>query len=325
MYTNQDERDVEVVCYNQDHIKKVLTLIRKNFDKYFDNFLEESGSLISKEKIEQIQEKFGISVKENHSKSKSKRFKEIIRIDIEEFEKDREKYETILDEEFLEESEEDLATFKSSTLKNECPIIHSTYYNKSAKELDKYRKEFDISDAKDLWIVIQNLYYFAQDYNDEFSDNDYDDIKNYKDLHISNLDTDDYTVYGVIGGGIKSHMLYKLYPRLFPNRSRYSIWALWYLTDKDVIDCIMDSEFLMIDLNKLITQQNYLYPYELFTFYAHQIYQMLRKKSDELNVGLDNEYRYVYVDSFLKSIAKQHQDEIDVLKKQIDNGGWSYV
>lgn len=33
MYTNQDERDVEVVCYNQDHIKKVLTLIRKNFDK----------------------------------------------------------------------------------------------------------------------------------------------------------------------------------------------------------------------------------------------------------------------------------------------------
>lgn len=325
MYTNQDERDVEVVCYNQDHIKKVLTLIRKNFDKYFDNFLEESGSLISKEKIEQIQEKFGVSVKDNHSKSKSKRFKEIIRIDIEEFEKDREKYETILDEEFLEESEEDLATFKSSTLKNECPIIHSTYYNKSAKELDKYRKEFDISDAEDLWIVIKNLYYFAQEYNDEFSDNDYDDIKNYEDLHISDLDTDDYTVYGVIGGGIKSHMLYKLYPKLFPNRSRYSIWSLWYLTDKDVIDCIMDSEFLMIDLNKLITQQNYLYPYGLFTFYAHQIYQMLRKKADELNVGLDSEYRYVYVDSFLKFIAKQHQDEIDILKKQIDNGGWSYV
>lgn len=328
MYTNQDERDVESVCYEQDHIEKVLTLIRKNFDQYFRNFIEaESGLYISKEDVDKIGTNLGIRItQKNKFKDITKKFKNIIKEAIEDFEKDREKYECILNDEVLEEYEEDSVTFKSIALKNECPIIHATYYNKSAKELDKYRHQFNISNSDELLTVVTNLYYFAENYNNEFYDiNNYDSINRYWNLQISNLDTDDYTVYGVIGGGIKSHMLYKLYPGLFPNRSRDAIWSLWYLTDKSVIDCEMDSEFLMIDINKYITQQNYFYPYELFTFYAHQIYQMLRNKAEELNVGFDDEYRYVYVDSFLKFVTKEHQEEINILKSQMRDGGYFYV
>lgn len=211
-------------------------------------------------------------------------------------------------------------------LKNECPIIHSTIHNKRAKELDKYRYEFNISDPNDLLNVVSNLYNFAEEYYHETYDLEtYDQINNYEELGYGILDTDDYTVYGVIGGGIKTHMLYKVYPAVFPNRSRDAIWALWYLTDKNTFGCKQDSEFLMIDINKFITQQNYFYPYELFAFYAHQIFQMLKEKADQNDVYLDPEYRYVFVDSFLGFVAKKHDEEISFLKQQIRDGGFGYA
>ena len=117
-------------------------------------------------------------------------------------------------------------------------------------------------------------------------------------------------------------MLYKVYPEVFPNRSRRAIWALWYLSDKKVIDCKYDSEFLMIDTQKTITQQNYFYPYEIFAFYAHRIFQMLKEKAKENNVFLDPKYRYIFVDVFMDFIAKQHDEDISFFKSQIKDGGY---
>ena len=120
-------------------------------------------------------------------------------------------------------------------------------------------------------------------------------------------------------------MLYKVYPAIFPNRSRDAIWALWYLTDKKTFDCKQDSEFLMIDINKFITQQNYFYPYELFAYYAHQIFQMLKEKAESIDVYFDPAYRYVIVDAFLGFVAKKHDDEISILKQQIRDGGFGFA
>ena len=120
-------------------------------------------------------------------------------------------------------------------------------------------------------------------------------------------------------------MLYKVHPSLFPNRSRSAIWALWYLTDKESFGCKTDSEFLMIDLDKNIVQQNYFYPYQLFAFYAFEIYKLLRGKAKELNVDIDPDYRYVIVDAFLEYIAMEHDEEIAFLKSQIRDGGMGYA
>ena len=209
-------------------------------------------------------------------------------------------------------------------MKDECPIIKSTIYNKRAKVLDKYRRDYSISNANELLSIVANLYNFAVDHVDNVYDPDsYDEITQYSDLLFSELDTESCTVYGVIGGGIKSHMLYKYDPSIFPNRSRMAVWSLWYLTGKKVIDCKYDSEFLMIDTHASITQQNYFYPYELFAFYAHQIFQLLRVEAEKLGVYLNPEYRYVIVDSFLSFIADSHASEIDLFASQIresDNG-----
>ena len=190
-----------------------------------------------------------------------------------------------------------------------------------------YRYEFSIAAPDNLLSVVSNLSRFAKEYMEEFyNEENYDEpIYYYDDLELGDIDTEDYTAYGVIGGGIKSHMLYKVQPSAFPNRSRNALWALWYLSGKKTFGCEMDSEFLMIDVDKSITQQNYFYPYELFSYYAFHIYALLKEKAEELGVYIDPGYRYVAVDRFLDFIAKEHDDEISFLKSQIKDGGFGYA
>lgn len=289
MYRQNSDRSLEPVCYEHEHIEQVLETIKFKFPQYFNDFvMSEGGYGVSKEDIQRLAEKFGIhKVKTNKNVDVAKKYKQIIVDALENFQRDRDKYLAIFDKEALEEYEDDPQYFKSTVLKNECPIIHSTLFS-SAKELEKYKRDFYLSDANALLRVVTNLCYFSQDYYHKVYDEaTYDLITCYEDLKVGPLDTEDYTVFGVIGGGIKSHLLYKVYPAVFPNRSRDAIWALWYLTDKKTFDCKQDSEFLMIDVKNSITQQNYFYPYELFTFYAHQIYQLLRQKAQEYKVYLD--------------------------------------
>lgn len=323
MYTRMDNSGVEDICYEQEHVEKVLAVIKENFDDHFMRFLETTGGKgVSLESIQSLQRKFGIEVQQKKKHSNlTENYKEIIRDAIEEFEKDREDYKKIFRQSWLEDLDEDADFFKSKVLKNECPIIRKTLANKKAKELDKYRLSFSLADPDWLLHVVYNLCVFGDDYQGNYNPNTYEDSQTYQDLDLSLLDTDEYTAYGVIGGGIKTHMLYKVHPALFPNRSRNAIWALWYLTNKKTFGCKTDSEFLMIDRDKSITQQNYFYPYQLFAYYAFEIYKMLRDKATEYNAFIGTEYRYVIVDAFFEFIAMEHDEEITFLKSQIREGG----
>jgi len=328
MYAFQDERSVEKICYEQEHVDKVLEIIKNTFSKYFVEFLAYEGKAgLTEHDVQRIADSLGVDGKaKKKSKDKTQSYKNIIIQGLADFEKDRKKYLDIFDEDTLEEYQDDPSVFKSKTLKHECPIIKSTIYNKRAKVLDKYRRDFKLSDANELLSVVTNLFNFAENYiENEYDLNIYDSIIGYADLSLSELDTKSCTVYGVIGGGIKSHMLYKNNPAVFPNRSRMAIWALWYLSDKKVIDCTMDSEFLMIDEKANTTQQNYFYPYELFAFYAHQIFQLLKSKAEELDVYLDPEYRYVIVDSFLSFVSDCHAADIELLTNQIKDSDYGFI
>ena len=319
---------IEDVCYGEEHIKDVVAEIEKNFEVYFRKFIEtEAGIGVSKDSFERMKKNFGIeSLGNGTDKELRNNFKTIIIESVDSFERDREADLEILDEELLEEYEDDPNTFKSKVMRNQCPVIRATLQNKKAKELDKYRAQFSRASSEEMLEVIQTLCAFADRYYNEFYDKDtYDEIEDYLELDMELMDTDEFTVYGVIGGGIKSHMLYKLYPEIFANRSRSALWALWYLSGKKTFDCEMDSEFLMIDVEKSIAQQNYFYPYELFIYYAFEIYKMLKKKAEKMNLYIDPEYRYVIVDEFLSFVADMHDDEIAVLKSQIRDGGMGFV
>lgn len=324
MYWSSEFRDVENICYTAKHIKSVLCIIKETFEKdYFDIFLETcAGRIVSSSNFNKLKKTFGvISSGKNINQKFTDNYKSIIKSAIKDFESDREIYKEILDKEYLEEYEDDAAAFKSGVLKSKCPIIRKTLLNKRAKDLDSYRYNFNTADPNWLLKIVSNICDFAAEYKKNYNSDIYENIQSFEDLKMYPLDTEDYTAYGVIGGGIKSHMLYKAYPEIFPNRSRDAIWALWYLSKKKTFDCETDSEFLMIDTKASITQQNYFYPYRLFAYYAFEVYKLLKNMAIKYGLEIDVNYRYVIVDSFLKFIADENSDEINFLKSQIKDGG----
>lgn len=317
--------NIEEKCYEEQHIEGVLTEIKANFHDYFDLFFQsEAGAALKEEQVKKLAEKFGSEgVVKTRQKNTGSVLKRIISEGIEKFEKDRKKYKDLLEEEALEEYEDNPAGFKS-VLKKDCPIILGTLMS-PAKELDKYKYEFNKSNPNELLSVCQNLASFANNYAAECEDFDYDSISSLSDLEFKELDTEDYSVFGVIGGGIKSQFLFKLHPAYFPYRSKEAIWALWYLTDKKTFECEEGSQFLMINVEKSLTNQNYFYPYELFSFYAYQVYLLLKKEAEKNRVQIPDEYRYVLVDQFFNFIAKMHEEDIKFISSSSEDKPYSWI
>lgn len=325
------QRDVwiEDICYEEAHIQQVLREIAGNFDGYFTEFLDSTGGAgISCARLAELQKSIGLDkriTQNNRKGARTEKYRKIAADAIAGFERDRQSYLDLLKEENLEEYGDDVYAFKAKTLQNDCPIIRLTLHSQ-ARELDKYKKAFKLSDPQRLYDVVCSLREFACKYAREAYDpGAYDRISSYEELGMAPMDTEACTVYGVIGGGIKSHLVYKLYPGLFPNRSRAALWALWYLSGKKSFGCEMDSEFLMIDVDKTVTQQNYNYPYALFSYYAYELYKMLKARAAELETHPPDEYRYVMVDAFLSFVAGQHEEEIALFKAQLRDGGYDYA
>lgn len=328
MYVQGGTR-IEEVCYDSAHIERVLEAIRSNFEGYFTEFIDSTGGAgVSYAKLAALQSGMGLDARITRNDRpgvRAGKYRKIIAGAIEDFERDRESYLALLDEENLEEDGDNVAAFKSKTLKYECPVIKLALFSQ-AKELEKYKRDFSVADPQKLYDTVWNLREFACRYAEEIYDPAaYDQIASWQALGMEPMDSEDCTAYGVIGGGIKSHLVYKLYPGLFPNRSRAAIWALWYLSGKGAFGCEMDSEFLMIDVAKTTTQQNYNYPYALFAYYAYELYRLLKARAAELETDIPEEYRYVAVDAFLSFVADQHAEEIALFRSQPQEGGAGYA
>jgi hypothetical protein len=170
--------------------------------------------------------------------------------------------------------------------------------------------------------VTKAIVNFGIEYSQHFSEVDYHQFKSVEDFGLSDLTNDEkYTSYGAIGGGIKSRFLYMLYPAIFANRGQNAIWALYFLAGRSECEFADGSEFLIIDTNILnkagnyLTNQNYFYPYDLFSYYAFEILKMLRQACLKEGFKLNEQYRYVYLDAFLDFVAEEmHSKDIAMLK-----------
>lgn len=271
--------------YQPSHIQEVLADMAENFTKYFSQFAPDKIHL-------------------------AQHFQQAI----ENFEKERPSYEKLLDRATLEEYEFVPGPFRN-TLKNECPIIRRCL-NSPAKVMDAYRHSFYQTKGDAMLRVVINLSEYITRSKLAIKEYEYINAKHPADLGISELDTDDYSTGGVIGGGIRSTFLYNARPHIFPNRSQFAIWAYYFLTHQKSYGFEDDSEFLMIYPDGKGTQQNYFYPYDLFTFYAIRLYALIEEGCKELAYSLHDRYRFVYVDTFLDFISEANIDYINALKPQ---------
>ena len=263
------DMDLGQRAYEPKHIEAVLTEIGKHFPKYFQSFCPSAAAA-------------------------DKAFAEAI----EEWKQDAPSYEEFLALDSLKEYEDDPSAFKGA-LRRECPIIRRCL-NSSANEMKKYQKSFNLSTGKQLLATTTNIVQFGINRIASFHNETHQKASDVASLGLSKLLEEQYIAYGVIGGGIKSHFLYSCYPHAFPNRSQNALWALYFLTDKREFGFKDGSEFLMIETDKEhpTTQQNYHYPYDLFAYYALCIYRMLEEALAKKGVVLQDEWRYVYLDTF---------------------------
>jgi len=314
-YPNQ----IEEICYEQSHIDSVLTVIEKNINEYFQKYIDsEANQSVEDETIAKLAASLGATTKPKAKPKKPKQTLErILKEAIENFEGDRQDYINILDVEALEEYKEDVGSFKNSVLRNQMPIIRRTLQNKAAKELDKYRQAFKESQPGELFNVVENIIKIANEWQSTwYNETAFELINKLSDLDYNKLDSEECTAFGVIGGGIKSHFIYKLYPYMYPNRSREAVWSLWYLSEKKHYGCKEDSEFLMINKQELTTQQNYFYPFWLFAYYAYKIYHILKELYKTVGLEMPLPYRFIAVDNFLSFVAQTHENEINLLKQK---------
>ena len=319
--------DIEEICYEQDHIDKVWEEMKQIIPEYFQRYIDtEGGHSIQDSEAEKLAEKFGSTSKpKSKSKDTKKILERLIKESIDDFNKERQPYLDILDLESLEEYKHDVNSFKNTVLKNQIPIIRKTLQNKQAKELDKFRAAFNAAQPGHLFEVTSNIIKLANDWkNDWYDGKEFEKIENCDDLGYYDLDEEGYTAFGVIGGGIKSEFIFKLFPEMYPSRSREAVWALYYLSSKKKFGCKEDSQFLMINADEGTTQQNYFYHYGLFAFYALRIYYRLKELYAKHGISLPIEYRFVAVDNFLSFVARSHQDEINVLKQNSQNYHYDY-
>lgn len=317
--------DIEDVCYEMEHINQVLEEIKQNIPEYFQRYLDtEAGEVATEDEVCRLAKAIGTS---GTPKAKTKNYKKILenitQQAIKDFESDRKRYLDIFNEEALEEYGHDVASFKNTVLRNEVPIIRNTLQNKAAKELDRYRQAFKESQPGNLFNVSKKLVQLSNEWKSDWYDyEDFEALTHIDDLGYHELDGEECVVFGVIGGGIKSTFVYKLFPFMFPIRSREAVWALWYLSGKKRFGCKEDSEFLMINKEHSTTQQNYFYPYAIFAYYALHIYLELKKHFAKHGVAISTDYRFVIVESFLSFVAQCHRDETELLKR--DNSDYRY-
>ena len=283
----RDDSTLEEEAYDPVHIDAVITDMEAGFREYFEDFAPNHRALA-----------------ERYEAAISK------------FQGEQSHYQTLFALDKLEFYRYDPNSFKGD-MRRLCPIVRRCL-NSPAKVMDSYRASFNGTAGADMLDITTNIVKFGRDFVQEFDEGRHLHAKDPAELGVSELDSEPYTAYGIIGGGIRSHFLYQLHPNVFCNRGQNAIWACYFLV------CCKDygfpggSEFLMIDPSGAGTQQNYFYPYELFSFYAIQLLKQLESASNALGCKLDSGLRYVYLNHFLDFIADNRREDINCLKPQND-------
>lgn len=271
---------LEKAAFEPKHIEQVTSDLRRTFPAYFALYAPDRKALID-------------------------RIKRVIK----EFDKERPTYEKLFDPEVLEEYAYDPNSFKPA-LQSQCPIIRRCL-NSPAEVMDNYRRAFYATSGNKMLDVTTRIIEFGQRFAKTFNAAQYFAATTPEALGVAPLDGEEYTAFGMIGGGIRSHFLYQLYPHIFANRSQNAIWALYFLSERKAYDLKEGSEFLMVE--ETGTQQNFFYPYDLFVFYCNQLYRELDRAATAAPCYLDPKYRYVYLNDFLDHVAELHRSDTTIL------------
>jgi len=203
---------------------------------------------------------------------------------------------------------DDLDAFKNEVFANELWTVRSALRDMSNRELDRYRESFDNATATEVYEHAQNILAATSDYvSNVFPKVILKAAQKIEDLKLEYLNQKDMTMHGVIGLGIRSELLHRLYPGIFPIMTRKTLWGMYFLTDQ--------GEFV-VDENrdgKSRTSHQWNYQYDRFCFYSNFLMNIMEVYLGKHNIKIKPELRYGYINLMLFEYAEKHKDEINKL------------
>lgn len=306
-------REFELI-HRSEHIVKVEELIDKNFNSYFEMVLRTAKDAITPDDLAAAWNKT------ETAPDKGKAIRALFSKRIEEYRKEAEKYRNAFDEENLEGFMFDENAFKEY-LTRECPVITHSFYAK-AEELKEWQIAYATSSSVELLEIFNNLIQFSNDYAASFNESEYSQYQRAEEFGFDKIEDENYGIVGVIGMGIKAITIYHLFPNIFPKRGKLDLFGMYFLTDRSHFRLpTKTSEFIMVNDKAngkegvYKVDQNYWYPYGLFTAYAMKLYCKIASYCEKQGSPLDPHYRYVYVNTFLEGISRHYKEDIQTLTR----------
>ncbi len=239
---------------------------------------------------------------------------------IEAYDNKQAKYQEFFDREALQEYQDDDPSLFKSNLSKYCPVVHRCVYS-TRPEMVEWQMKFKDTPSQELLDIFVNLVSFADEYVENCDLRKFKAFDEWGEFDFEPLEEDEnYSVQGVVGMGIKSEVLYHLYPHIFPKRGRLDVYGLYFLSGMEDFGLPgKNSEFLMINdmknayTHNLKMDHNYWYPYSLFSLYTMRLVRLIAGKSKSAGVELDNKYRFVYAAAFLEHVCKQNRESMEVM------------
>lgn len=303
------EEEHELVLQKK-HVEEVWAAIAQSFPHYFNRFVDHLR--LTKSSAAAAIATLGSKYKVTGAKMEvAPLLQATFRDAVDHYQKEADIYRNFFNEETLQEyAELSAIEFKRALRdKRNCPIIYKCV-NSKREEMHEWQRKFSVRDPRELRTVFRELYIAEEEYAAEGNTPSYETVSDWSELGLERFDEDEtLRAEGIIGTGIKSAMLYHLHSDIFPLGGRIGLYAFYFMSGSDKHFGLPSetNEFIMVNDKKpdqWVTDidQNYWYPYSLYTFYQLRLHWLLRDVCSKLKVHLDPQYRFVYNQTFLEHV-----------------------
>lgn len=183
-------------------------------------------------------------------------------------------------------------------------------------DLARYKKDYRDANTQDIFNTVNGILNAAHSYSKEVSKHiNYSAVAVVEDLQMAFLNEDTMFMNKVIGFGIRSEILHRYFPALFPIMTQPSLWAMYFI-------CESNNEFITIEKRtregKMRVSHNWQYPYDRFSFLMNVISNELYDWFRSYGVELETNLRFGYVNMFLSSISDLHKADTKMLHEWVD-------
>lgn len=282
---------------------KDFEIIKGKIDKNFDNYFDKVFGLVIDENLLNS----GLKVTKL-KKDENKNISSIIKGWETEINSYKETFYKIFSKSKLQIYESILDDFKNKQFRNNLWTVSAALRTKDP-DLARYKKDFAEALPADILTTLTTILEDSTNYVKNMVPNiDYDKINTIDELQFDFLDKAELSLKKIIGFGIRSEILHRMYPAFFPVMTQRSLWGMYFLTS-------LEEEFITIEEKSrreiIRVSHNWTYDYARFTFYNNYVYLLLNNKlENNYNIILNSNIRFGYCNMFLVSIAESHREEI---------------